>query len=405
MKILFVTNQIPYPPDNGVRIPAYHALRLMANSGHHLAINVLTEENEDLQIRFNELTKLCVKEFSWFMPLIQRNAWAVLVLGLLTNRLFFIERYRTKFFREKLKKTITEFKPDVIHFDLIPMTQYRDIVPKEIRVIASINDSYALTLENKLASGRYSGLHKLYRQFQFHQVSRYEARQYVNFNHVHTMTNVDADYLKMLNPNINVVAIPNGVDPSLENITQHTSGKSEVVFVANLVAENLIYLRELLAITWPAVLRKCPDAKLRVVGKLGKEALVLKSQFSNLPGVVFTGYVACLADAYYGCGISVVPVNKNCGIVNKAIEAMAAGLAVVGFRKVFTGITQGENNKHFVSVDDYSEMADAIVKLYLDDVLRNSIQIFAHQMATEHYSWDSRRNRYEEMYLGLSAEE
>ena len=404
MKILYVTNQIPFPPDNGVRIPTYHAMRLMSDSGHQLAINVLTEEVDDLQARFNQLKKICAKEFSWFMPLIKRNAWEVLCSGLFKNSLFFVERYRTKVFREKLRLTIAQFKPDVIHFDLIPMVQYREIVPKDIRVIASINDSYALTLQNELMAGRYRGWHKLYRQLQFYQVCRYEAKHYPDFNFVHTMTNIDADFLHRLNPDINVFAIPNGVDPTLENITHETYGENEVVFVANLVAENLIYLRDLLITTWPKVLKTCPDAKLRIVGKLGEDALAIKSQFSNLPGVLFTGYVDCLAEAYRGCGIAVVPVNKNCGIINKAIEAMAAGLAVIGFHKTFAGISQAENNKHFISVDAYETMADGIVKLYLDTDLRKQIQFAAHEMAIKYYSWDSRQQQYDLMYSGINIQ-
>lgn len=398
MKILFITNQIPFPPDNGVRIVSHHAMRLMHDAGHELALAVLTEESDNIDLRFKIASDFCQNGMTLLTRLPQRNRLLIQFFAILKNRLFFIERYRNTIFRKELKVLIDRFKPDVIHFDLIPMTQYYDLIPLDVGTIASINDSYALTLENSLSIGYYSKLSKLYRKIQLRQTSNYESTTYQNFDAVHTMTEIDACYLRKLNPKIKTTVISNGIDPSLTNITSDTYGYSDVIFVANLVAENLVYLQHFLEKSWPIVLDKCPDAKLHVVGKLNPEAMALKAQGENIKGVIFLGYVECLADAYRGCGISIVPVNKNCGIVNKAIEAMAAGLAVIGFNKTFTGIKHAHKDEHFIAVADYICMGHAVVDLIQDDLHRKKIQQSAHQMAIKHYSWASRSKSYSEMY-------
>lgn len=402
MKILFVTNEIPFPPDNGVRIVSHHAMRLMHESGHELALAVLTEETDNLAERFQRIESYCQKGYAWWMPLPDRNKWMVLSFSMFTNQLFPVERYRCDVFRNKLKRIITEFKPDVIHFDTILLAQYRDVVPPGVGTVASINDSYALTLENLLSAGQYSGLHFVYRKWQMYQARRYEANAYARFDKVHVMTEVDASYLRKLNPDIQTSVIPNGVNPSLFDIANQTIEQSDIIFVAKLMGENLYYLQEFLRVSWPIVIDQCPEAKLYIVGKLGSDAVSVKDKFQNIKGVIFTGYIERLEDAYAKCGIAIVPINKNCGIVNKAIEAMVSGLAVVGFKKTLAGIKESQEGVHYLSVGDYQAMGRAVVDLLRDIPRCQAIKKSAHSFAVDHYSWSSRTAVYEEMYLGAA---
>ena len=397
-KILFVTNEIPYPPDNGVRIVSHHAMRLMHESGHKLALAVLTEETDNLPERFKKIESYCQVGYASWMSLPARNRWLVLSSSLFANRLFPVERYRCDAFRNKLKRLVADFQPDVIHFDTILMAQYRDAIPLGIGTVASINDSYALALENLLSAGQYSGLHLIYRKFQLYQFQRFEANEYTKFDIVHVMTEVDASYLKNLNSDIHIAAIPNGVNPSLFYIAHQTIEQFDIIFVAKLVGENLHYLQDFLVKSWPIVIDKYPSAKLHIVGKLGTEAVTLKNKFKNVKGLIFTGYVEHLENAYAKCGIAIVPNNKNCGIVNKAIEAMVSGLAVVGFKKTLAGIKEAKEGMHYISVSDYQGMGHAIVDLLYDKSRCQSIKKAARVLAVEHYSWSSRTEAYEAMY-------
>ena len=402
MKILFVTSEIPYPPDNGVRIVSHHAMRLMYEAGHKLALAVLSDEAETPETRLQWLSKFCVGGMSWWMPLPRRSQLRIQFAALSSRRLFFIERYRNQSFREKLALMIEKFNPDVIHFDIITMTQYRDLAPPGVGAIASINDSYALAMDNLLTAGNYKGLERLYREVQLHQSRRYEATAYPKFDAVHVMTEVDAAYLRALNPATHTSVISNGVDPSLFEITSQTRNRQDVIYVAKLVGENVSYLKSLLEHSWPIIHRSCPEIRLHIVGKVGPEVQAVKHRADGKDGVVFHGYVNRLADAYQKCGIAVVPINKNCGLINKAIEAMAAGLAVVGFEKTFTGVKYARNGVHFDTARDYEDLGCTVVKLIEDAHHRHAVQTAAHKLASKHYSWVSRGRAYEQMY-GLAA--
>lgn len=398
MKILFVTNEIPYPPDNGVRIVSHHAMRLMYEAGHELALAVLTEETDDLDTRFRKAASFCQNGMAWWIALPSHSRLSVQLTAILTNRLFFNERHRCTIFRKKLIRLIEDFQPDVIHFDLIPMTQYHDVTPIGVGTVASINDSYALTLENGFSAGNYKGIQHAYRKIQYHQTRRYEKIVYPRFNSIHVMAEVDAAYLHQLNTSNHTDVIPNGVDPSLFGITDETYGCTDVIFVAKLADGNLVYLRRFLELSWPIIHKECPEVKLHIVGKKSPELYDIEVLAERAGGVFFKGYVECLADAYRGCGLAVVPVNKNCGIVNKAIEAMAAGLVVVGFEKTFAGVSHGRAGEHFVAVQDYASMGHAVVALIRNEPYRLAIQKAAHHMATKYFTWPSRSKAYEQMY-------
>jgi polysaccharide biosynthesis protein PslH len=398
MKILFIANEIPYPPDNGVRIVSYNAMRLMHERGHEIALAVLTEETNDLVKRFHTISAFCMPSMAFLTSLPNRSRISVLVKSLFFNRLFFVQRYKSKEFEIKLQQLIEKFKPDVIHFDVISMMQYASCAPSNAGTIASINDSYALTLKNALEDHMYKFPEKLYRLYQFHKTKEYEKRIYPTFSTVHLMSKADADYLNTLNPKIKSTIIPNGVDSSLFDAATYSSMKKDVVFVAKLASDNLTSLEKFLKKSWSKVHRSCPSINLFIIGDITPQALNLKNQFHNRDNVFFKGYATNIADAYKESGIAVVPINKNSGIINKAIEAMAAGHAVVGFEKTFAGITEAEANKHYITAPNYEEMSRIIIDLIENDPLRHSLQRSAHQLALRYYSWDSRMEPYERMY-------
>ncbi len=96
MKILFVTNQIPFPPDSGIRIVSYHSMRLMQEAGHELALATLTGENEEVDERFRIVSNLCVKDMAFKEIIIDRHPVNIHITAGIKNRLSFVERYDSR---------------------------------------------------------------------------------------------------------------------------------------------------------------------------------------------------------------------------------------------------------------------------------------------------------------------
>ncbi|MFK5950446.1 MAG: glycosyltransferase family 4 protein [Methylococcales bacterium] len=398
MKILFVVNEVPYPPDNGVKIVSFNAMRLMKDAGHDVALAVLTEDTDNLEHRLSYFDDYCSTNNKFCMVLPQKNKVLLLLKSIFKRSIYPVERYNNNEFRAKLNSLVSDFKPDVIHFDIITMVQYFDVAGSDVAKIASINDSYSLTLQNLFSSNQLHGLSYFYRKFQLLLTKHYESTIYKNFDYVHLMTDIDANFINELNSNIRTFVIPNGVNKALFDLANSNIDNSHVVFVAKLVGENVASLEKFIEFSWPQVHEAFPELNLRIVGKLGEEAIRLKVLYDKSDGVEFVGYVENLEDAYSECGIAIVPINKNCGLINKAIEAMASGLVAVGFEKTFTSLSKAKKYTHFVTAKNYEDMGRVIIDLLGDHVLTKNIKLEAHQYALDNYSWDSRSNDYESMY-------
>jgi polysaccharide biosynthesis protein PslH len=398
MKILFIANEVPFPPDNGIRIPSYHAMRLMHAAGHELGLAVLTAETDEVEKRFRSVsTSLCegrgvLKKLPW------RNPFGIQVAAILKHELYFVERYNSTEFRRILNCMIEQFQPDVIHFDVVTMVQYWNVTPSGVGTVASINDSYALTLENAFLAGHYRGLEYVYRKWQYLGARNYERLTYAKFNQVHVMSEIDKEYLQKLNPDLNVAVIPNGAENSLFDLASGTQSKSDIIFVAKLAGPHLNALQNFLTHSWPIVKNRHSNVTLYIVGTIGPDAQKLKEQYNLHSEVKFTGYVEELSAVYRMCGIAIAPINQNCGIVNKVIEAMAAGLAVVGFEKTYSGIPLGKPGVHFVQAMDYESMGHEIADLLNDKIRCDEIKRAGHELARSHYSWSSRKDAYALMY-------
>ena len=122
MRILFLTQIIPYPPDAGPRVKTWHVLRYLVGRGHDvtLASFVRTEERPHIAT----LEKLGLDVHT--VP-INRSRVADMGYWLrshLTGRPFLIERDDLKKMRQLVSHLLQAGDFDVIHADQLTMTQY-----------------------------------------------------------------------------------------------------------------------------------------------------------------------------------------------------------------------------------------------------------------------------------------
>ncbi len=99
-------------------------------------------------------------------------------------------------------------------------------------------------------------------------------------------------------------------------------------------------VRALLTETWPEVLRRIPDARLRLAGRG-----MTRASFPDLPdpgGVEWVGEVASAADFLRELGLLLYPLGRGSGVKVKVLEAMALGLPVVTTPPGSEGIVHGD---------------------------------------------------------------
>lgn len=397
MNILFVANEFPYPPSNGVRIPVFHAMRLLVQSGHKVFLAVCTDTvvNQCDIDKFQDVVKCSAVQISHTVPL---GRFRIALRSLANCRMYFLTRYRSAKFSELIKQVSIDNEIDVVHLDLITMSQYHSVFSRRVGIVASINDSYALSLENRIHDRKSSILWRLYRRMQLVQARTYESRVYPKINRVHTVSKVDADYLSALNASIKTVVISNGVSPELLDLGNANIGKRDIIFVGGLSGVNLQYVQLFAHTMWPKIYARFPDVNFTIVGRIPDVTNDAVVALETEPGIRLHGFVHRLSDAYKLGGISVVPIDKTCGQINKAVEGLAVGHAVVGFESTFSGIPGAIDGENCVKCSDGSQFPDRIIELLGSPDRLESMQKSAQTLAAKNYSWDSRTSQYEALY-------
>ena len=392
MRILVATTELPYPANNGIRIPTFNVIRILAKHGHRICL-VSYSESFDCP---PELACLC--DDVVLVPVdCQQSGSALFLKAALLNSMPFLMRYAANEFVRALRSATQAFRPHVVHLDTIGMTQFHTHFSDGVGTVGAINDSLSLTIENWLREGHLHGMQRILRRINLWKARRYEATTYPNLNVVHTMTRQDAEYLQSLCQDINTRVIPNGVDPALFSIPDAPSREGNLLFVGALGPDNLRALNRFLHESWPTV-RANTDLKLHICGMdHGHLSSV------NDTRVIVHGYVPNIKDIYALGNMAVVPIEKSSGILNKAIEAMAAGCVVFGLPKAMAAVCEGEQEVVITSKNTRA-MADDICTLSSNRTSSERIRFNARRFAATRYSWDSRESEITGLYEAAYAQ-
>ena len=141
------------------------------------------------------------------------------------------------------------------------------------------------------------------------------------------------------------------------------------------------FVREVL----PRVREEFPDARFTIVGA-HPTAEVLR--LAETPGVEVTGFVDDVRDWAWRAAIAVAPLRIARGIQNKVLEAMAMGLPVVGTTSATQGVG-GVPESHYLVRDDAAEQAEAIRSLLREPELGASLGRRAREFVEREYDWEA----------------
>ncbi len=149
----------------------------------------------------------------------------------------------------------------------------------------------------------------------------------------------------------------------------------------------------------PEIQKQYPDTTFDIVGSRPvAEVLALKEK----PGVNVTGKVPSMAEYLHKSTVCVVSMRTGFGIKNKTLEAMAAGIPVVGSDRGLEGLAvDGENVElKALRANKPQEYVNAISKLFENPQLRAELSYNARKLVETEFTWESAGRRYEQVCVG-----
>jgi polysaccharide biosynthesis protein PslH len=332
VKILFLCHRIPYPPDKGDKIRAFHELRAMAER-HEVDLFTLADRPEDMVCQ-EALRQYCK---SVTVALINPAAARLRALPyLLTRTALTLPYFRSGELATAVRGALRSRSYDRIFVYCSSMAQYL----KGVEGIPTVIDMVDVDSDKWTQYAGFSGFpfSTIYRR-EGRALQRYEREIAGRSSSVVVTTEREAELMRQISDSAAVHVVPNGVDTKYFDpaAVPKEATVPTVIFTGDMSyfpnQEAVIFFaREVL----PLIRRSVEGARFLIVGRNpGKKVAALR----EIEGVEVTGFVPDVRTYLARAHVAVAPFTIAAGIQNKILEAMAYGLPVVATSRTRRGLS------------------------------------------------------------------
>lgn len=395
-KVLFLTHRLPYPPNRGDRIRAYHTIKFLAKYADIKLGSVADEawlpEHEAA------LRELCDEVSIHRLP--PRGRWVRAVKSMAFGR----SATEGAFFSPALAEQVSQWTASPLDGAVLycsSMGQYMSyfrVRPKQ--VIVDLVDVDTQKWRDYVGTTR--GPRQMLYRVEAERVRALELRLSKNADWMTVVSEEEANLYRSIHPSSAVHAVSNGVDqeyfsPSAlpESTYQDVrQADPQMVFVG-----VLDYWPNEQGLDWfvkhvlPSILARYPAAKLHIVGRRPSSKV---QELAKAPGVQLVGEVDDVRPYVLAAHFAIAPLKIARGVQNKVLEALACGRPVIATHEAATGI---EHAGGILIADTPEQWLDAIGSLRGAGRSEGMARA-ARRGCEQAYSWDAKLQPFLDM-LGL----
>jgi len=398
VRILFLTPDLPVPPDQGAKL---RSLALIQAAAEHHEVHVLSFESPhvpDGPLDASSLQAIC-KDVQLVPAPPPRSIVGRAFSMILGTDPFpdLARRLASAEFDEALGEKLAQTRFDVVQVEGLEMMGYHGAARAANAATKVIYDAHNAEthLQRTMAAAEARDPRRWHAAFysllQWSKLASYERIMVNAADMVLAVSEEDAAKLRGRQAEPRVV--PNGVDADAVAYQELSAEpRRTMVFMGPLdYRPNADAARWLVRDVLPRIRKILPDARLRLVGR--------GSEHVHAEGVDSLGYVPDAAVELRRADALIVPMRMGSGTRFKVLEAMAAGVPVVSTPRGLAGIS-AEPGKHALVGRNPAELADAMAQALSDRTVARGIAASARSLVEQQYAW----KRITPQYLKLLSE-
>ena len=387
MKILFLTPQVPYPPQKGTAMRNWGLISGLADR-HEVSVLSFLDPGQASEPAA-ELVAACVRVEAVSPP--ARDLRKRLRDLVMTHRADMALRLASVTFAQRLCDWLSDDDYDVVHIEGIELAPYLGILtraPSRPLVVFDDHNCEYLLQERVFrtdlrAPRRWPGA--AYSFVQWRRLRRYERWASRSADRVLAVSDADADALQRLVPEVAIAVVPNGIDTrAYRPDPAAASGGPELVFTG-----TMDFRPNVDAVLWfadhvlPRVRGVVPDVHVSIVGQRPHQRLdVLRDD----PAVTVTGWVEDPRPYIAAASVYIAPLRMGGGTRLKLLEAMSMGKAVVATRLGAEGFPV-RDGVEMVLADTPEAFAGAVIELLRAPERREELGRAGRRFVEERYDW------------------
>jgi hypothetical protein len=395
LRILVVTESLPFPPRNGVELPV---AKFIEAFGDAFECDLLVTSSATGEAGFHARLAAVpesVREVFWLLSE-NRSAIRQIVEELTAYRPAY---YRTGFDRRATTETLGGRVYDWLWVSPVGCMGFVECVRRwgllrEARVGIGLNDvttSLYLATAREVLTGRIGfAPRRAMRLLRLPWVYHFERTLLSESDLVHVQNDLEkrraASVLGGRVNQVQVVAAQNGRDERMSSVVPAGPGSHDMLYMTALQGGRANESRWFLDKVWPQI----RDRDLKAVLHLAGTPPAPDSDFyaRDLERVVVHGFVDDLLPLYSSARIAVLPMSFCTGLINRLLDALTAGLPLVATPQPLQTVEGLVPGVHALSASSPDEFAEAVVRLLSDSELWDKLRRASRQLALEQPTWE-----------------
>src|SRR5512139_2114438 len=365
MRVLLLTQVLPYPPDSGAKVKTWNWIKFVADR-HELTLISFVRGDQSADVR--RLARYCRSIHT--VPI--RRGWlrdtSSLLASMARRRPFVIARDDHRDMWRLVRRISSGSRFDIIHADQLNMAQYALVVGA--RTVLDMHNALWVAYR-RLEQTTRPGLRRWLLKREWRLLKRYEGEMCRRFDAVLAVSEEDRSALLEAVQRLNgaadpsgITVVPIGIDPAELDFRGARTDADRILSIETMLwppnAEGVLWFaREVL----PLIRQRRPEVQFDIVGAHPPRALMAVA--AQADGIHVLGYVVTLQPLVDRAGVLIVPLQAGSGMRVKILTALAQGVPVVS-----TGLgCEGIRVRHGVELliaDTAPEFADAVLRVLAD---------------------------------------
>jgi polysaccharide biosynthesis protein PslH len=382
VRILLLTQIVPYPLDSGPKIKTHYVLRYLS-SRHDVHLVSFVRSAEEVTAA-RTLAEYCASVTTVPLRRSRRHDAQAVVRSFQSKRPVLVERDDTAAMRTAISALVARTQVDAVHADQLTMGQFAVDFPARLRVLDEHNAVW--TIVHRAAKREPWGPRRLLAEREWRLLRAYEGNLCRRFDTVTVVSPDDQYWLEAAaRGTFRSLLAPIAVDTDAMPYRSRPVNGRQILSVATMYyppnPEGVEWFsREI----YPIIRRKIPDVRFVIVGS--RPPASIRRLATPTSGISVTGYVDDLTPIVDASSILVVPLHSGSGMRVKILEAFARGIPVVSTTVGMGGIDV-RPDKHLLVADQPSAFASAVSMLLTDEERAERIARSARSLVESRYDW------------------
>lgn len=381
MKVLLLTQVLPYPPDSGPKVKTWNVLKYLAQY-HEVTLVSFVRGDQSAEVR--HLRQYCNAVYT--APMVRSALHDGLAMGrsLLNGQPWMMVRDDRVAMRRLVDRLASETHFDIAHADQLNMAQYAIRVPNARKILDAHNALWLLY--KRLWETMEIGPQKWLLSRDWRLLKKYESRICREFDAVLAVSHEDGIALQeAAGQPLDITVIPIAVDTDEVTPVARQPGANHILHIGTMYwPPNIDGVLWFIHQVYPHVRAKRPNTIFDVVGARPHQEILGLAR--DGAGINVTGYVEDPTPYLEQAAVMVVPLRAGGGMRVKILNALAQGLPIVSTSLGCEGIavTPGQD---ILVADNPEDFAEAVARVLNDPELAARLRSNGRRLMEQRYDY------------------